>query len=71
MNIKINPRKWVKIIIKLIAGDENKVIKLNLDNSDSLIKECAKVQTNQQKMIKQLKETINQKNEEINKVNNH
>jgi predicted ATP-grasp superfamily ATP-dependent carboligase len=48
--------------------DENKVIKLNLDNSDSLIKECAKVQTQQQKMIKQLKEQFSHKNEEIEKV---
>jgi len=39
-----------------------------LDNSDSLIKECAKVQTQQQKQIKQLKEQIGQKNEEIEKV---
>jgi hypothetical protein len=44
------------------------VIKLNLDNSDSLIKECAKVQTQQQKQIKQLKEQLLQKSEEIDKV---
>lgn len=56
------------ILTLLTTGDENKVIKLNLDNSDGLIKECAKVQTNQQKMIKQLKESLNQKNEEIDKV---
>lgn len=51
-----------------ILGDENKVIKLNLDNSDSLIKECAKIQTQQQKIIKQLKEQFTKKNEEIDKV---
>ena len=44
------------------------MIKLNLDNSDSLIKECAKVQTNQAKMIKQIKEQLNQRFEEIEKV---
>ena len=50
-------------------GDENKVIKLNLDNSDSLIKECAKIQTNLAKQNRQLKESVNKKNEEIYKVN--
>ena len=39
-----------------------------MDNSDSLFKECAKVQTLQQKQIKQLKEQLGQKNEEIDKV---
>lgn len=42
---------------------------MNLDNSDSLIKECAKVQTIQAKMIKQIKEQLNQRFEEIEKVN--
>ncbi len=51
-----------------ILGDENKVIKINLDNSDGLIKECAKVQTQQQRMIKQLKEQLSQTNEENEKV---
>ena len=44
------------------------MIRLNLDNSDGLIKECARVQTNQQKLIKQLKENLGKKSEDIDKV---
>jgi hypothetical protein len=39
-------------------NDENKIHKINLDTSDDIINQCAKVQINQQKIIKQLKENL-------------
>ena len=44
------------------------MIRLNLDNSDGLIKECARVQTNQKKLINKLKENLGKKSEDIDKV---
>jgi hypothetical protein len=41
--------------------DENKIFKMNLDNSDNLIKECARVQMNQGKILKQVKEQLEEK----------
>jgi hypothetical protein len=49
-------------------SDENKLVKLNLDNSESMIKKCAKLQTNQQKIIKNYKEQIEEKNSMIEKL---
>jgi len=57
--------KYVKIFNK--AG-ENKAFKLNMENNDGIINECAKIQINQQKMITQLKDTLNDKNQIIEKV---
>jgi hypothetical protein len=44
-------------------NDENRSHKINLDTSDDIINQCAKVQIQQQKTIKQLKESF-QANEE-------
>jgi hypothetical protein len=49
--------------------DENRTFKINLDASDNIINECAKVQINQQKMIKQLKETFSANEERCEVVN--
>lgn len=48
--------------------DENKLFKLNLDNSDKLIKECAKIQLNQQKIIKQTREQLQEKADQLDKI---
>lgn len=52
----------------LILADENKIFKMNLDNSDNVLKECAKIQMTQQKVIKQLKEQLLEKGERLDKV---
>ena len=39
-----------------------------MENNDGIINQCAKIQINQQKMINQIKDTLNDKNQIIEKV---
>jgi chromosome segregation ATPase len=47
---------------------ENRTFRINLDTSDDLLNECAKVQINQQKVIKQLQESLKQTEEILERV---
>jgi DNA repair exonuclease SbcCD ATPase subunit len=49
-------------------SDENKLVKLNLDTSENMIKQCAKLQSNQQRIIKTYKEQIEDRNSQIEKL---
>jgi hypothetical protein len=49
-------------------SDENKIFRLDLENYDGIIKKCAKVQTSQQKLIKQQQEQIESKSNQLDKI---
>lgn len=45
--------------------DENKIFKLSLDTSDGILKECAKIQLQKQKIINQYKENLEYKSSQL------
>lgn len=50
-------------------NDENRIFKLTMDSSDNILKECAKIQLQKQKLLNQYKETIENQTQEIEKMN--
>jgi hypothetical protein len=48
--------------------DENKIFKLNLENSENMIKQSAKMQMNQSKLIRSFKAQLEEKNLQIEKL---
>ncbi len=50
-------------------NDENKFIKMSLETNESIFKEISKMQYGQTKLIKQYKESLDQNNQQMLKVN--
>lgn len=46
-------------------SDENRIYKLSIETSDSILKECAKIQLQKQKLINQYKEIIDSKSSQL------
>ena len=52
--------------------DENKIFKLSLDTSDGILKECAKIQLQKQKIINQYKDNLEYKSTQLSMIkDNH
>jgi len=49
-------------------NDENKIFKLSIETSDNILKECAKVQIQKQKIINQQRDTIDQLNIQLTTI---
>lgn len=49
--------------------DENKIIKYTMESSDNILKECAKIQIQKQKLLNQYKQVIENQNNEIARIN--
>lgn len=49
-------------------NDENKIFKLTMESSDNILKECAKIQLQKQKILNQYKDSLKQQNEEMEKM---
>ena len=61
--------KTIKFVNKRVnIADEVKIAKLNLHNTESLLKDCASIQVKQQKLIKQYKESLDEANQKLEKV---
>jgi hypothetical protein len=69
IDYKEENNKIGKYINNFYIADENKIIKLSLDNSDNILKECAKIQVNQQKILNQIKQQLEEKTKQLEKVN--
>lgn len=50
------------------SADEVKTARLNLQNTESLLKDCAGIQVKQQKLINQYKENLEEANMKLEKV---
>ena len=55
-------------IKNLNLADEFRMAKLNIQNTESLLKDCAALQVKQQNIIKQYKENLIQANSQLERV---